>query len=376
MSTKRTQTTSNPDPEATTELPTIDLAVTADLVPVPAVPAGTSELAERLREVEQRLDQKSELVRELEAQLAQSAERLGMLESQLEQSRARQAELEAQLEEARAYAQMQTQLVVESRAATVRHHEQQFTELRNRTERQLEALTSWQGFRSVSDAMLAEAEARSALLESRISSLTDSMRALKRARPRGGPEGESELLKAELTALNSRIGALQAELAGVRKQPPQSKRKSEAPVTRKWEGNVPEPVEPPFNASVVMYGDQWEYKEEPDESGTGELEQLPAPAKEKPLRALVRQDGDGELIYPVGRRTTIGREPDNDVQIDAHNVSRHHAVLLVGPEDCFIEDLNSTNGVTVNGHRVTRQVLRDGDTVTIGKTEFKFLQRT
>jgi pSer/pThr/pTyr-binding forkhead associated (FHA) protein len=125
-----------------------------------------------------------------------------------------------------------------------------------------------------------------------------------------------------------------------------------------------------------MYGDQWEYSEEPGDSPTGEMERISEPGAEVPVRALVRLGEGGELIYPLGRRTTIGRTADNNIQIDAPNVSRHHAVLLASDEHCRVEDLDSTNGVLVNGHRVTRQTLQDGDTVTIGKTEFRFMQRS
>ena len=38
----------------------------------------------------------------------------------------------------------------------------------------------------------------------------------------------------------------------------------------------------------------------------------------------------------------------------------------------IIEDLNSTNGTYVNGVRVTRRALKNGDLVTLGKTEFRF----
>ncbi len=49
-----------------------------------------------------------------------------------------------------------------------------------------------------------------------------------------------------------------------------------------------------------------------------------------PLRVLVRVEGGSEVVYPIGRRTSIGRTIDNDIQIDASNISRHHAVLLAG----------------------------------------------
>ena len=88
----------------------------------------------------------------------------------------------------------------------------------------------------------------------------------------------------------------------------------------------------------------------------------------------MRQEGGADVSYPLGRRTTIGRTPDNDIQIDTTYISRHHAVVLSNSQDCIIEDLNSTNGVLVNGRRVGRQVLHDGDSVTVGDTVFTFQQ--
>jgi len=94
-----------------------------------------------------------------------------------------------------------------------------------------------------------------------------------------------------------------------------------------------------------------------------------------PTRLLIRAEGDGEVVHVLGRKTSIGRTPDNDVQIDTKFVSRHHAVILAGPAQAIIEDLNSTNGVLVNGRRVTRQSLKDGDAITVGKTQFRFAVR-
>ncbi len=69
-------------------------------------------------------------------------------------------------------------------------------------------------------------------------------------------------------------------------------------------------------------------------------------------------------MHVLGRRTRIGRGPDNEVVLDTKHVSRYHAVLLAGPTHTSIEDLKSTNGVFVNGKRVSRQVAqgwRPGD---------------
>ena len=99
------------------------------------------------------------------------------------------------------------------------------------------------------------------------------------------------------------------------------------------------------------------------------------PAADGATRLLIRTDGETEVVHVLGRKTTVGRTPDNDLQIDAKFISRHHAVLLAGPAHAIIEDLNSTNGVMVNNRRITRQPLKDGDTVVIGKTQFRFVVR-
>jgi hypothetical protein len=92
-------------------------------------------------------------------------------------------------------------------------------------------------------------------------------------------------------------------------------------------------------------------------------------------RILINEEGGSEVVHSIGRCTTVGRTPDNDIQVDSPAVSRHHAVLLSTPDHCIVEDLNSTNGVLVNGRRVGRQVLHDGDSVTIGNTVFRYQQR-
>ena len=48
----------------------------------------------------------------------------------------------------------------------------------------------------------------------------------------------------------------------------------------------------------------------------------------------------------------IGRDSDNDVQIDNVAVSREHAKIIRGPNSYLIEDLNSTNGTFVNGKKI------------------------
>jgi pSer/pThr/pTyr-binding forkhead associated (FHA) protein len=63
------------------------------------------------------------------------------------------------------------------------------------------------------------------------------------------------------------------------------------------------------------------------------------------------------------------------LRIDCGSVSRHHALVVVGSRDTIIEDLNSTNGVLVNDRKVTRHALSDGDVLTIGETQFRYVTR-
>jgi predicted component of type VI protein secretion system len=60
------------------------------------------------------------------------------------------------------------------------------------------------------------------------------------------------------------------------------------------------------------------------------------------------------------------------VVVDDPKASRRHARIVVEAGVVEIEDLKSSNGTLLNGNPVTRRVLRDGDTVQIGKTEFVY----
>ena len=100
----------------------------------------------------------------------------------------------------------------------------------------------------------------------------------------------------------------------------------------------------------------------------------PAPAQEWSPE-LIRIDGDRSISHMLGRRTRIGRAPGCELHIDSSSVSRHHALILAGTREAIIEDLNSTNGVILNGRKVTRQVLNDGDIVTIGDIQFRYVAK-
>ena len=85
---------------------------------------------------------------------------------------------------------------------------------------------------------------------------------------------------------------------------------------------------------------------------------------------------DGQLIkeFTLSKeRTTIGRKPHNDIQIDNLAVSGEHAIIMTILNDSFLEDLGSTNGTLVNGQPVKKHFLQSNDTVEIGKYKLKYM---
>ncbi len=72
-------------------------------------------------------------------------------------------------------------------------------------------------------------------------------------------------------------------------------------------------------------------------------------------------------------RTTIGRKPQNDIQIDNLAISGEHAVVITILNDSFLEDLGSTNGTFVNGQSVKKHFLKNGDTIELGKYRLKYV---
>jgi pSer/pThr/pTyr-binding forkhead associated (FHA) protein len=69
---------------------------------------------------------------------------------------------------------------------------------------------------------------------------------------------------------------------------------------------------------------------------------------------------------------TIGRLPDNTVQIDNLAVSGHHAKIYWETDHYVVEDNNSLNGTFINQRRITKQALGDGDSILIGKHTLAF----
>jgi len=84
---------------------------------------------------------------------------------------------------------------------------------------------------------------------------------------------------------------------------------------------------------------------------------------------------DGSTLdIPLDRgRVTVGRRPGNDVCLPYAAVSAAHVVFVTTPTAVVIEDLGSTNGTMINGKRMSRQVVRDGDRIEIGRQRLVYL---
>lgn len=90
------------------------------------------------------------------------------------------------------------------------------------------------------------------------------------------------------------------------------------------------------------------------------------------VRETAAVSWDEQRLELDKRRTVIGRSKDCDIQLEDPNVSRRHAELRQEGTSYWIVDLDSTNGIEINGRRLKRAKLEDGDRVTLGSTELTF----
>ena len=81
---------------------------------------------------------------------------------------------------------------------------------------------------------------------------------------------------------------------------------------------------------------------------------------------------DGTRHEVAGPSALLGRSKECDIRISDPNVSRRHAEVRQEGSAYWIVDLDSTNGVLVNGRRQKRTKLDDGDTITLGSTDVVF----
>ena len=119
--------------------------------------------------------------------------------------------------------------------------------------------------------------------------------------------------------------------------------------------------------SQVEPGATMIYKPKP--AAPAVADDAPPPEVEREVAVL---NWDGKTLRVDKRRVLLGRSRECDIQVEDPNVSRRHAELRQEGPSYWIVDLDSTNGIEVNGKRVKRARLEPGDTFTVGSTEITF----
>lgn len=88
---------------------------------------------------------------------------------------------------------------------------------------------------------------------------------------------------------------------------------------------------------------------------------------------ITSDDNTVTEVELVKERVTIGRKPHNDIALDHRAVSSQHATLTVMLDDVILEDLGSTNSTFINGQKVYRHKLVEGDKIAIATFELRFV---
>jgi chromosome segregation ATPase len=325
---------------------------------------------------------------DLAAQLQKSRDELVAMTRQRDQQDAQRIEQARRESGAQAAALSQAQ-------AALAHSQAELAELRRRAARHQEVLQHTEGRRHVFDSMLrgheetvadlaAQLEAQRAgqrALEARVAEqdqrnqtqaqqlLSDGAVALTRAREMEGDlqQARQEVANAQSAALvaQRRVAQLETDLAD----------SSAAASTLREQLRAAEAAGESLRGDLAAAEDLIRSREAELQQHAVRIARLESQeaATEVHERILVCTEGDDDIVHVLGRRTTVGRTPDNDMCIDADFISRHHAVVLDTATGTVVEDLESTNGVFVNSMRVTRAQLKPGDLVTFGKTTFRFL---
>ncbi len=97
------------------------------------------------------------------------------------------------------------------------------------------------------------------------------------------------------------------------------------------------------------------------------------PAKTYALRFISGKYQGGEFPLPNNKEIVVGRSSELDMVLVEDMVSRRHAKLTVTGDQIFIQDLGSTNGTFVNGEKIKRSRLSEGDRILIGTSIIKLV---
>ncbi len=109
-------------------------------------------------------------------------------------------------------------------------------------------------------------------------------------------------------------------------------------------------------------------------SGEKNTVKLGSVQTDKVLAYLIVKEGSraGYSHQLTDKVTTLGRDSENIISLNDDSVSGKHAKILLENKKFYIHDLASTNGTTLNGKKIVREEIIDGDEILLGKTVFAF----
>jgi len=114
------------------------------------------------------------------------------------------------------------------------------------------------------------------------------------------------------------------------------------------------------NRRGVRYCTQCGFRLQPDQHHNSRL-------------VVLHGDSKGEVFELISSYNTIGRDPENHVILMDEKISKQHAAIVYDESDFWIEDLQSRNGVYLNGQSISsRERLSDGKLIKIGMTIMRF----
>jgi ABC-type multidrug transport system ATPase subunit len=176
--------------------------------------------------------------------------------------------------------------------------------------------------------------------------------------PPGPPSGQHPAASGQHPAASGQHPAAQSAPA---MRPPSAPQPAARPASQPQQPVAPPPAAPPPN-----YQEPTQIR--PAAGRGGEAPNL--------ATSMVRILRPGRTTTPPAGATTIGRATDNDIVIPDVLASRHHATLVPTASGIEIHDERSINGTFVNGNRVDRALLGEGDVVTIGNIDLVFKSGT
>lgn len=91
-------------------------------------------------------------------------------------------------------------------------------------------------------------------------------------------------------------------------------------------------------------------------------------------KLIISRNGQVEQQIQLSKeRMTLGRHPRNDIVLNHPAVSGEHGAIVTILDDSFLEDLHSTNGTFVNGHRIGKHFLQHQDVIKMAKFQLEFV---